>query len=301
MPDEKDFYKQIIDNLYDGVYFVNRDRVITYWNKGAERITGYSAQQTIGRGCRDKLLNHVTANGIELCMNNCPLAAVMEDGRPRETEVYVHHSDGYRLPVLVRATALRDEEGNIVGAIESFSNNKETLSARRHMHEMRNMAFTDPLTKVGNRRHLMGRLHAALAECKQNRNSAGLLFMDIDDFKLFNDTHGHTAGDKILCMVAATCQHALRATDTIGRWGGEEFVLILSNIEDAQTLYGIANKIRMLVEHCRLDMEAQSLTVTVSIGCTLLRPDDTPESLLERADKLMYQGKGTGKNLVTVG
>jgi PAS domain S-box-containing protein len=70
MSDEKDFYKEIIDNLYDGVYFVDRERLITYWNKGAERITGYSAAQTIGHSCRDNLLNHVTANWIQLCLNN---------------------------------------------------------------------------------------------------------------------------------------------------------------------------------------------------------------------------------------
>ncbi len=118
MPYETDFYKNIIDNLYDGVYFVDRDRMITYWNKGAERISGYSAGQVIGRRCRDNLLNHVTANGVELCHDHCPLAAVMEDGRPREAEVYLHHADGHRVPVMVRATALRDEGGNIVGAVE---------------------------------------------------------------------------------------------------------------------------------------------------------------------------------------
>lgn len=107
MPDEKDFYKDIIDNLYDGIYFVDRDRVITYWNKGAERITGYAATQTIGHSCRDNLLNHVTANGIQLCMTNCPLAAVMEDGHVREAEVFLHHKDGHRMPVVVRATPMR--------------------------------------------------------------------------------------------------------------------------------------------------------------------------------------------------
>ena len=108
---EKNFYKDIVDNLYDGVYFVDRDRVITYWNKGAERITGYSAKETLGRACRDNLLNHVTANGIELCKSNCPLAAVMQDGNPREAEVYLHHKDGHRVPIIVRATAMRDAEG----------------------------------------------------------------------------------------------------------------------------------------------------------------------------------------------
>ena len=86
MPYETDFYKNIIDNLYDGIYFVDRDRRIIYWNKGAERITGYSAAQVIGRRCQDNLLNHVTANGVPLCQAHCPLAAVMGDGQPREAE-----------------------------------------------------------------------------------------------------------------------------------------------------------------------------------------------------------------------
>ncbi|HEX2620296.1 MAG TPA: PAS domain S-box protein, partial [Phototrophicaceae bacterium] len=133
MPDEKDFYKDIIDNLYDGIYFVDRDRVITYWNKGAERITGYSADQTVGHACRDNLLNHVTANGIELCLTNCPLAAVMQDGHEREAEVFLHHKDGHRMPVVVRATAMRDGEGNIVGAIETFSSNVDVLTTRRKL------------------------------------------------------------------------------------------------------------------------------------------------------------------------
>jgi diguanylate cyclase (GGDEF)-like protein/PAS domain S-box-containing protein len=301
MPDEKDFYKEIIDNLYDGVYFVNRDRVITYWNKGAERITGYSANQTIGRACRDNLLNHVTANGIELCLHNCPLAAVMEDGNPREAEVYLHHIEGHRVPIIVRATALRDEEENIIGAIESFSNNKSVINARRKLREMRHIALTDPLTGVGNRQLIEGRLRAVIAECKHTRGSAGLLFMDIDDFKRINDTYGHVVGDKVLRMVASTFRYSMRATDMIGRWGGEEFIAILSNIEDEGTLRHIAEKMRKLVELSRLDLSDQNLTVTISIGATCLLPDDTPDSFVDRADLLMYQSKTAGRNFVTVG
>ena len=110
MPYEKDFYKELVDNLYDGVYFVDRDRRITYWNEGAERITGYSAPQVIGRRCRDTLLNHVTANGVLLCQDHYPLAAVMENGKPREAEVYLHHADGHRVPVMVWATLLHSND-----------------------------------------------------------------------------------------------------------------------------------------------------------------------------------------------
>jgi diguanylate cyclase (GGDEF)-like protein/PAS domain S-box-containing protein len=301
MPDNKDFYKDIIDNFYDGVYFVDRERVITYWNKGAERITGYTAGQTIGRACRDNLLNHVTANGVELCNSNCPLAAVMEDGNPREAEVFLHHRDGHRVPIIVRATALRDEQGDIIGAIETFSNNRNVMSARRQLREMRHIVHTDRLTGIGNRRLVEGRLHAVIAECAHNDTSAGLLFLDIDHFKRINDTYGHYVGDRVLSMVTATFNHSLRATDTIGRWGGEEFVAILNNINTDAMLRQVAGKVRTLVELSRLDLDGQSLTVTVSIGATRLRPGDTPESLVERADGLMYQSKKAGRNCVTIG
>jgi len=301
MSNEKDFFKDIIDNLYDGVYFVDRDRVITYWNRGAERITGYPAAQTVGRACRDNLLNHVTANGIELCKNNCPLAAVMEDGNPREAEVYLHHKDGHRVPIIVRATAMRDGEGKIIGAIESFSNNKSVIDTRRKLREMRHIVHTDRLTSIGNRQLVEGRLRAVIAECAHTRGSAGLLFMDIDNFKQVNDTYGHLVGDRVLRMVTATFNHSLRATDTIGRWGGEEFIAILKDIDNDEALHMIAEKVRTLIEFSRLDLDDQNLTVTISIGATRLRPDDTPESIVNRADGLMYQSKKTGRNTVTVG
>jgi len=301
MLDKRDFYKDIIDNLYDGVYFVDRNRTITYWNKGAERITGYTAEQVMGRACRDNLLNHVTANGIELCQTNCPLAAVMEDGHPREAEVYVHHKNGHRVPIIVRATAMCDEGGKIVGAIETFSNNRNMINTRRQLREMHHIVHTDRLTGIGNRQLIEGRLRAVIAECAHTKSSAGLLFMDIDHFKLVNDTHGHLIGDKILNMVTATFNHSMRATDTIGRWGGEEFIAILNNIEDERTLRQIAEKVRMLVELSRLDLDEQNLNVTISIGATILRPNDTPESIIDRADRLMYQSKKSGRNTITIG
>jgi diguanylate cyclase (GGDEF)-like protein/PAS domain S-box-containing protein len=301
MTDENNFYKDIIDNLYDGVYFVDRDRVINYWNKGAERITGYSAAQAMGRSCRDNLLNHVTASGVQLCMNHCPLSAVMEDGKEREVEVFLHHADGHRLPVVVRAAALRDETGKIIGAIETFSNNASVINTRRELREMHQVAMTDPLTCIGNRRHLEGRLRAVIAEFQNSVSLAGLLSMDVDHFKQFNDTYGHNTGDHVLRMIAQTTRHALRVTDTVGRWGGEEFIAILHDVQDEADLRSAAEKVRALVEHSRLDIDGLSLTVTISIGGTLLRAEDTAESLVGRADRLMYRSKQAGRNRVTIG
>ncbi len=301
MDAHNDFYKKLIDNLYDGIYFCDRERIITYWNKGAERITGYPASQTVGRACRDNLLNHVTADGIQLCLNDCPLSACMEDGQIREVEVFLHHADGYRVPVVVRTSPIRDAQGVIIGAVETFSNNEKVVNTRRQLSEIERIALTDPLTNVGNRRYLENRLSIAITENHQIHTSIGLLFIDIDGFKGFNDIHGHEVGDKILRMVVGNLNYNLRATDMIGRWGGDEFLAILYNVQNEKGLQNIANKLKNLVEHSHLDFANKSLTITISIGATLLRSDDTFDSFIRRADHLMYRGKRSGRNQITVG
>ena len=302
MPQDRDFYKDIIDNLFDGVYFVDRERVITYWNKGAERITGYTSQQMVGRSCRDNLLNYVTANGVQLCVDQCPLAACMEDGNTREADVFFLHADGYRVPVPVRAAPMRDAQGNITGSVETLSSEMGVRAVRQELRGLRRTVQTDELAGIGSRRYLEGRLRAVIAELEyQTGTEAGLLFMDIDHFKQLNDTYGHDVGDRALRMVAATLRHSLRTSDVVGRWGGEEFLAILYDMASLEALNSISERLRMLVEFSRLDLAATSLTVTVSVGATLFLPGDTPESIVRRADELMYQSKLAGRNQVSVG
>jgi diguanylate cyclase (GGDEF)-like protein/PAS domain S-box-containing protein len=301
MAEDKDFYKGLIDNLSDGVYFVDRERIITYWNKGAERITGYLGAQVVGHSCRDNLLNHITADGIQLCQSLCPLAACMKDGNVHEAEVFLHHADGHRLPVLVRGSPVRDPEGKIIGAVEIFSIATETLTLRRQVRVLRRTARIDTLTKIGNRQYLEGRLRAVIAEFKDHTPAAGLLFIDIDHFKQCNDTYGHDAGDKVLCMVASTLYYNMRKTDIVGRWGGEEFLAILYDVASSDELTSIAEKLRILVESSRVDLTNTSLTITISVGATLLLPTDTPASIVHRADQLMYKSKQRGRNRVSVG
>jgi diguanylate cyclase (GGDEF)-like protein/PAS domain S-box-containing protein len=301
MPEDKDFFKDLVDHMYDGVYFVDRKRQITYWNEGAERITGYKRDQVIGLSCRDKILNHVTADGLELCGDHCPLAATMQDGAPREVDVFLHHADGHRVPVLVRAAPLRDASGRITGAVETFSSDTGDSSLRHELRELRRTTRIDPVTGVGSRQFLEGRLRALIAEYEGQESSAGLLFIDVDHFKEINDANSHEVGDKVLRMTASTLKHNLRRTDTLGRWGGDEFLVILYEVSPAGELRSIAEKLRALVERSRLDLGDRHLSITVSTGTTLLKAGDTPETLVRRADELMYQSKLAGRNRVTVG
>jgi diguanylate cyclase (GGDEF)-like protein len=128
-----------------------------------------------------------------------------------------------------------------------------------------------------------------------------LLFGDIDRFKGFNDTYGHDVGDRVLRMVASTLRDNVRGDDVVGRWGGEEFVVLVQGTSSQADVVALGEKLRALVEASRLDLPKESVTVTISLGATLLQPGDSPESLVRRADLLMYRSKEAGRNRVTAG
>lgn len=294
------FHKSLIDNLYDGVYFVDDNRLITYWNNGAERITGYCAQDVLGRFCHANILDHVTDEGQHLCKVGCPLMATIQDGEPREAQVYLRHADGYRVPVLVRTTPIYDDQHRIVGAVEVFSNNQSLLNMKERVNELEKDVFQDALTEVGNRKLLEVKIGTALQEYHQQHIPFGLLFLDVDRFKSINDTYGHHEGDRVLQAVAANLTEHLRSTDICGRWGGEEFVVLLQNVNNANSLTRIAEKLRIMIASSAITINSLKVLVTVSIGATLIHEKDTLESLIERADGLMYQSKQSGRNRVTV-
>ena len=295
---DNDFSKTILENLFDGVYFVDCDRKILYWNKGAENITGYTSSEVIGKRCSDNI-NHVDDYGVQLCMTTCPLAKTVADSMPREINLYIRHKKGHRVPVLVRTTTLQDSQGKVVGAVEIFSDNTPKLAITQRIKELEKMALLDPLTELANRRYIELNMQTKLDEMRRYGRPFGILFMDIDHFKKVNDLHGHDIGDKVLIMVSNTFMKNVRASDIVGRWGGEEFLSIMPNINEDQ-LYFFANKLRVLVEQSGFSLDSGIVQVTVSIGATLAQPKDTTETLLERADKLLYYSKATGRNRVSI-
>ena len=145
-------YRTVLDQLYDGVYFVDPDRRIAYWNQSAETITGFSAAEVVGHKCADNILMHVDANGNNLCQGSCPLAQSLADGTPRAAEVYLHHKDGHRVPVHVRITTLRDSTGRVFGAAETFSENSTRLADLERISRLEQLAYLDALTELANRR-----------------------------------------------------------------------------------------------------------------------------------------------------
>ena len=287
MVDNPNLYRDVLDNLYDGVYFLDRNRQIFFWNKGAERITGYRAADVMGRSCADDILCHVDKQGHHLCREGCPAAEVLNDGQRRETEVYLLHKNGYRKPVRIRVAPIEDASGRIVGAMEIFSDDTSPESLRRRVALLEKLSSLDPLTHLPNRRSMEATIASRLAETHRYEVSFGVLFIDIDHFKSVNDTHGHETGDHVLRLVAKTLARSLRPFDLAGRWGGEEFLAVILNV-DTIDLGVVAERVRALIAETRIPLEDDYLSVSVSIGGTLARSDDSSEALLNRADQLMY-------------
>jgi len=226
---QDDLYMTVLETIEDGVYFVDTQRRITFWNEGAEKITGYAASDVMHHSCADGILRHVNDGGDDLCLHGCPLWAVMNDGRPRIANVYLHHKEGHRIPVSVKARPIHDAEGGIVGSVEVFTRRRATRFAEADSPQPHEEAFIDPVTDLGNRRY--AEAHFAPMLDAPDRPTLGLVFIDVDHFKDVNDTWGHPTGDAVLRMVGQTLANGLRTADVPVRWGGDEFVVALPGID----------------------------------------------------------------------
>ncbi|MCC6144782.1 MAG: PAS domain-containing protein, partial [Candidatus Hydrogenedentes bacterium] len=184
-------FQVLVDTLKEGVYFTDKDRRIQFWNRGAERITGYTAEEVQGRCCADNLLMHVDCEGRSLCNGFCPLAASMEDGKQRSDKVFLHHKLGHRVPVMVTTSPVYDEEGWVIGGLETFQDGSAEMSALAQVEELKCQSLLCPLTCVGNRRYSDQVLAAKFDEMRRNNSTVGIAFMDVDHFKSINDRFGH--------------------------------------------------------------------------------------------------------------
>jgi diguanylate cyclase (GGDEF)-like protein/PAS domain S-box-containing protein len=297
---DKQSYRRIIETLHEGLYFVDRERRITYWNRAAENISGFAASEVVGRRCSDNILTHNDDEGKCLCLDQCPLAFTMEDGQTREATLYMHHRDGHRIPVSVRTSVLTDDNGDVIGGVELFSDVSLSGAQELRVRELEKLALLDSLTQLANRSYLEREIQASIDEYRRQKIPFGVIFIDIDHFKGFNDSYGHDVGDEILKCVANTLVSNSRPFDLYGRWGGEEFIGLVKNCTAAE-LEAAGNRLRQLVENAYLMHQDETLRVTISAGATVYREPESLDGLLKRADKLMYDSKRAGRNRLAVG
>ncbi|MDP3288742.1 MAG: diguanylate cyclase, partial [Methyloversatilis sp.] len=170
-----------------------------------------------------------------------------------------------------------------------------SLTLDRYQLRLEKMATTDRLTGLLNRHAFEIMMVQTLADARRARQSLSAILFDIDHFKALNDRHGHLAGDRMIEHVSGLIRASLRESDLACRWGGEEFLLVLRDCREADALV-LADTIRRRIADCPLPTIGEALAVTISAGVTTWRAEDTPETLVERADQALYAAKHDGRN-----
>ena len=276
----------IVESSEDAIVGLSLDGVIETWNLGAQKMYGYRAEQVVGRHVG--LLTADDGQEVERLLGEA------RRGRPvARHETTRVHCDGSTIEVSLTMSPVYDRAGSITGA----SSIAHDITQRKRIEaELAHQALHDRLTGLPNRVLLNDRLDHALARCERRGQQVVVLFLDLDSFKVVNDTCGHSAGDAVLVEVARRLREAVRPSDTVARFGGDEFVIVS---EDGDPHHGaiLGRRIAEVLEDPFETAEVLSVP-SASIGAVIGGAGDTAEGLLKKADLAMYEAKHRGRGRV---
>ena len=290
----------LLDGLLSGVCFLDQNRQITYWNESAEYFLGWSSEEVLGKPCSD-WISGMDLNLASFCDRRCALGGCpspVSGTGSFSLVTNLRHKEGYWIPLELSCFPLLGRKEKVVGIALVFAPAREVRDLESRLSELSQIAYCDALTNLPNRRHLEERLREALRLWEEERRSFIGAMGDIDFFKNVNDSYGHDVGDQVLKEVAGVLSRKLRSSDIVGRWGGEEFLILLGNIS-AEDLVRRLDRLRESVGETVIQSGIVEVRVTMSFGATEPRKGETPASMLSRMDDCLYRSKREGRNRVT--
>ncbi len=282
-------FRLLLEGVRDyAIFMLDADGRVASWNAGAEAITGYRTEEILG----NDFSRFYPREDVERGKPREALAAAAH-GRVEE-EGWRVGKGGSRYWAHTIVTALRDESGHLRGFAEVI---RDMTERKRAEEQLSHMALHDPLTALPNRALLFDRLTTALAAAGRGSATA-LLFVDLDRFKLVNDSLGHHAGDHLLLAVAAALRSVVREGDTVGRLAGDEFAVVCPDVDGRREAVAIGDRIRDALQR-PFAIDGHDVFVSASVGVALTRGGNRrPELLVEEADAAMYTAKRRGRNRV---
>jgi diguanylate cyclase (GGDEF)-like protein/PAS domain S-box-containing protein len=279
-----------LDSIGDAVLSTDKQGRITYLNAVAERMVGWTLGEALGRPLGE-VFQIVDRETGELAANPLEFAIEQEQMVGLSADCLLIRRDGSEIAIEDSAAPIRDHEGRVVGAVLVFRN---VGRAHALAHRMFHLALHDSLTELPNRVLLKDRLNQAVRMDARHHKKLAVLFVDLDRFKAINDSLGHATGDAVLKSVAKRMRETLRDVDTVSRHGGDEFVILLPEIEAASDAALVAEKIlrRLAAPHL---IAGRELHVAASIGISIYPEHGRlSELLVNRADLAMYEAKKSG-------
>ena len=282
---------RIAETAADAIMLYDAGGHVIFANAAAARVFGRRIEELWSLSYDDAQWGDATLDGTPLSLEETVFRRVERERQPvYDMQYSIARPNGEIVDLSVNATPLPEDRGHFGGVVASFSD----ITQRRQMEERLNhQAFHDPLTGLANRTLVVSRLKTALAEQSAETQTA-VLFIDLDNFKWVNDSLGHDQGDVLLCEVAARLQKTVRALDTPARFGGDEFVVLLGEIEDPHYAFSIADRIVTLLSEAFV-LSGREVYTSPSIGLAFSEPNSDADTLLRHADAAMYEAKRRGK------
>ena len=279
-------FRHIIETAQEGVWTLDAEAKTTFVNARMAAILGCRPEGMIGRA----LLDYVPDGGHDAAHRHL---VAWQPGVGTRFDLQFRRADGETVWALVSTTRFTDDQGAFAGTLAMVS---DITDRKRAEQQLAHQALHDPLTGLSNRVLLLDRLQQALARSRRSESPLGVLFLDLDRFKVVNDTLGHGAGDDLLVEVAARLQAAVRALDTVARFGGDEFAVLCEGLVNDEEARIVAERIAAVVA-APYTVGGREMTVTASIGIAIVNATDAgidPESVLRDADAAMYRAKDRG-------
>ena len=307
--DSQALYRLLTEDAQDVLWRTDARLIVTYISPADERLRGFRADEVVGR----HVFEMFTEEGVAVVKAMIQRRAQEEaSGTPvgfLNFQVQHRCKDGRLIWGEVMSKTDRNAQGEIIGY---HGITREITERKRLEEQVRQLAFHDPLTHLANRRLMLEHLDQAMSASKRSHHHGTLLFLDLDNFKSLNDTHGHSVGDLLLIEVAERLKACVREADTVARFGGDEFVVLLCELdtqpaEASEQAIAVAEKIRIRLSDLYVLQAAPSGPATgtiehqctASIGVAIFRGrDESQSSVIDRADAAMYQAKEDGRNRI---
>ncbi len=287
--------QHILSCIGDAVVSADVSGRITYLNPAAERMTGWPVQEALGLPMAEvmKIVDVATREGSRRAAG---VAIDQDMAADLAANRFLIRRDGMEIAIEESVAPIRDQEGRAAGEVIVFRALSE--EARAKALRLARLAQYDCLTDLPNRMLLRDRLGRALALASRYNRPLAVLFVDLDRFKNVNDSAGHAVGDQVLQSTAGRMLACVRSSDTVSRYGGDEFVILLSEIDHAKSLMPVAKKILAGIE-APISLTPHVFHVTASIGVSFFPEDGRDgETLIQNADAAMYRAKESGGNAI---
>jgi diguanylate cyclase (GGDEF)-like protein/PAS domain S-box-containing protein len=310
LEESQELYRLLTEDTQDVLWKTDSQLVVTYISPSDQRLRGYAADQVVGHHVFDMFTPEGIAT-VQKILHQDPTSKRSKNELGFSTFEVQHRCKDGRV---LWGEVLSKPELNAQGTIVGFHGiTREITERKRLQDQIHHLAFNDALTGLPNRRLLLDRLDQSLAASKRNASGGAVIFLDLDNFKPLNDTHGHDVGDLLLMEVARRLTACVRQVDTVARLGGDEFVVLLGELSvestaSAQEASIIAEKIRLSIAapyilhvHRRKDIADGIVEhhCSASIGVAMFANGEiSPNEILKRADAAMYQAKDLGRNTV---